>query len=76
MDAPLTQNPLSPGLLFFCGVVVAGAALREVGAHIAKAPLAFAVRRPSLAGTVVVGLFLKEAVDQMASSALGRPTDR
>jgi hypothetical protein len=76
MDAPLPQNPLSPGLLFFCGVLVAGAAVREVGAHIAKAPLALAVRRPSLAGTLVAGLFVKEAVDQIASSALGRPTDR
>jgi hypothetical protein len=76
MEAPLTKNPLSPGLLFFCGLVVAGAALREVGAHIVKAPLAFAVRRPSLAGTLVAAVFVKEAVDQMASSALGRPTDR
>jgi F0F1-type ATP synthase membrane subunit c/vacuolar-type H+-ATPase subunit K len=76
MDASLPQNPVSPSLLFFCGLIVAGAALKEVVAHIAASPLAVAARRPSLVGTVVVGFLVKEAVGRIGSSAIRVPADR
>jgi hypothetical protein len=73
MDAPLPLNPVSPGWMVFCGIIVAGATLKEVVSRVAQSPLAAAPKRPSLAGSMVVGLLLKHAVGRIGSGATGLP---
>jgi hypothetical protein len=76
MDAPLPLNPVSPGWMAFCGIVVGGAALKEVARRIADSPLAVAPKRPSLVGSMVVGMLLKHAVARIGRSAMGLPAGR
>jgi hypothetical protein len=71
MDTQLSPNPLSANWRLFCGVIIAGAALKEL-ARIAARPLAIVLKRPSLVGTMVIGALLKDAVGGIGRSAMGK----
>ncbi len=53
-----------------CGVVIAGAAVKEVVVRIAESPLAITPKRPSIGAVMVIGFLLKDAIGRIGSDAL------
>jgi hypothetical protein len=62
--------------LILCGIIIAGATLKEVVARIAESPVAIAPKRPSIGTVMVMGFLLKDAVGRIGSDALGLPAGR
>jgi hypothetical protein len=76
VNASVSRNPMSAGWIMLCGVVIAGAAVKEVVARIAESPVAITPRRPSIGTVMVMGFLLKDAIGRIGSDALQLPAGR
>ena len=56
---------MSPGWKFVCGVVLIGAAFRELGSHVA--PLPRLRNRPTIAGGLVVLALVRDGIERLGA---------
>ena len=60
-----TELGLSPGWKFVCGVILVGAALRELGPHAPAMPKL--PNRPTIAGGLVAGALVRDAIERLGA---------
>ncbi len=73
MPAPRPTTAMNPNWSLLLGVILLGAALKDVLGRIVHSRLAVAAHHPSLTGIVLVGGLVKVAIGRIGSSARGLP---